>query len=331
MNRRVVIYGSDSGLRVWGAALESIPGARVVTIRHPDAAGRLPRLSIRTLLAARKAAAEADVVIALSTLLGAAIAIATHTPVIVVDVGAARHAAVHGRIAGWLVSMLLRSPDRIVALTDAHSIALDRLTASGRVRTIPQPVSTTDLEWHPDRLAPYVLSAGASGRDLLTLCDAAAGLPLDVRVIEGGGRELVPAPGTRIGAEFPPNLIRYGRVGRPTYEGLLVGASAVVLPLPRSEYPVGVTVMLDAMAAGVPVVATAVPSVTYYQGEDTAELVEPADPGALRAALERVALDPDRAAVLSRNAREHVRSVVSTEQIAQTIAGLIDEVATCAS
>lgn len=325
MRRRVVIYGSDSGLRVWGAALSAIPDADITMVRHPDGGGRIPRISLRALLQARRAASRADVVIALSTLLGAGIALVSRSPVIAIDVGGARHAAVHGPVARLVVSILLGLPDIIIGLTDAHAASLRRLTPGhNRVRTVPQPAAPSNVRWRPDELSPYVLSAGASGRDLQTLCAAAVGLPFDIRLIEGG-QELVPAPGTSVGSRYPVNVIRYGRVSRATYDGLLAGASAVVLPLPESDYPVGVTVMLDAMAAGVPVVAAAVPSVSFYQGQATAMMVPPEDAAALHRALRIIASDRDQASAISLKAVAHVRVTASPELVATTLRRLVDE------
>lgn len=68
----------------------------------------------------------------------------------------------------------------------------------------------------------------------------------------------MPARGTRVPDSYAPNVTRYGRVSKETYLGLLTGASALVLSLSRTNYPVGITVSMDAMAlsAGVPIVAT---------------------------------------------------------------------------
>lgn len=189
---------------------------------------------------------------------------------------------------------------------------------------IRQPMRPPPCAWQPDRRAPYVVSVGSSGRDLGSLCAAAWGLPFSVRIIEGG-RELVPAVRTRMTDQLPSNVKRYGRVAWDVYLRLLAGASAVVLPLRYSDYPVGVTVLLDAMAAGIPVVATAVPSVTDYQGESTAFMVPVGDASALASALRVAVEDRDQATRVAEAARRHLERIVAPELIAAQFAGVLGE------
>ncbi|HEX8856054.1 MAG TPA: glycosyltransferase family 4 protein, partial [Thermoleophilaceae bacterium] len=63
---------------------------------------------------------------------------------------------------------------------------------------------------------------------------------------------------------------------------------------------------LEAMAAGVPVVATAVGGIPEIAADGTAELVAPGDDAALAAAIERLLDDRDLAATQARAARERV-------------------------
>jgi glycosyltransferase involved in cell wall biosynthesis len=145
-----------------------------------------------------------------------------------------------------------------------------------------------------------------------------------VRLIEGG-RRLIPAPGTRISATYPTNVVRYSQVSRQTYLGLLRGATALVHPLPRSDSPVGITVLLDAMAAGVPVVATDASSVTEYQGDGTAAIVPAGDAGALAEAMRRVIADEPWARSLSDSARRHVERIASSAVVGAQLGAILRE------
>lgn len=98
--------------------------------------------------------------------------------------------------------------------------------------------------------------------------------------------------------------------GRITFAGALdpqgvraqmAAAGALVLPSRRENYPL---VLLEAMAAGVPVVATAVGGVAELLDDGAAGwLVPPGDPAALADVLRRMASDPDARAARVRRGR----------------------------
>ncbi len=327
MMRRVVVYGSDSGLRIWGQAVNAIPGYEAVRAEYAASSTRLfspvPLSSMRSV---RRAARDADAILALSTLLGAMAALTTRRiPIVAIDVGALRLVELYGPLMEWPAAILARPLAAVVALTAAHAAALDGIVHGPRhARVIHQPASLPDYRWKPDRYTPYLLCAGSSGRDLGLLCDAARDLPIEVRLIEGG-RESIPARRTRVPATYPINVIRYGQVSRQTYLGLLRGATALVHPLPRSDYPVGITVLLDAMASGVPVVATDVPSATEYQGAGTAAIVPPNDAAAMAEAMRRVVADELWARSLSEAARRHVERIASPEVVGDELGTILRE------
>jgi glycosyltransferase involved in cell wall biosynthesis len=323
--RRVVIYASDSGLRVWGQAVHAIPGYEAALAEYPASSTRLynpvPLSSIRWV---RRLARDADAILAFSTLLGAAAAVTTRSiPVVAIDVGMVRLVELYGSHMRRPAAILTRPLAALLALTAAHAAALDAIPAGrGHARVVHQPAASPDYSWTPDRYTPYLLCAGSSGRDLRLLCDAARDVSIEVRLIEGG-RELMPARGSRIPPSYPKNVIRYGQVSRETYLGLLRGATALVHPLPRSDYPVGITVLLEAMASGVPVVATDVSSVTEYQGSGTAAIVPVGDAAAMAEALRRVAGDELWARSLSEAARQHVERVASPAVVGAQLGAIL--------
>ncbi len=327
MMRRVVVYGSDSGLRVWGQAVNAIPGYEAVWAEYAaSSTGLFHPVPLSSMRSVRRAARGADTILALSTLLGAAASVTTRRiPIVAIDVGAVRLVEIHGTHMRWPAAILVRPLAALLALTAAHAAALDAIPAGARqARVVHQPASPSTYPWEPDRYTPYLLCAGSSGRDLGLLCDAAGDVSIEVRLIEGG-RELIPARGTRVPASYPSNVVRYGQVSRQTYLGLLRGATALVHPLPRSDYPVGITVLLDAMAAGVPVVATDAPSVTEYQGEGTAAIVAAGDAAAMAEAMRRVVADELWARSLSDSARRHVERIASPAVVGAQLGALLRE------
>ena len=89
---------------------------------------------------------------------------------------------------------------------------------------------------------------------------------------------------------------------RPAGEAL---GRLAVLAVP-SHYENQPMAMLEAMAAGVPVVATCVGGIPEIAPPGTALLVPPGDPGALAGALADSLADPDAARARAEAARVHV-------------------------
>lgn len=86
--------------------------------------------------------------------------------------------------------------------------------------------------------------------------------------------------------------------------------------------------MLEAMAAGVPVVATRVGGIPELAPAGTALLVPPQDAAALAAAVRRLLEDPPLAAQQAARAREHVRAHLSAEAMARRVEAIYER---CAS
>jgi glycosyltransferase involved in cell wall biosynthesis len=91
---------------------------------------------------------------------------------------------------------------------------------------------------------------------------------------------------------------------REDVPALLASADAFVLPSRSEAFPNGA---IEAMAAGLPVVATRVGGLLDLIDEGrTGLLVPPDDPAALAAAIESLVLSPARAAMLGAAARDEV-------------------------
>lgn len=102
----------------------------------------------------------------------------------------------------------------------------------------------------------------------------------------------------------------FGEVHGEQRRRLLHGCDALVLPsrvLPDGRTEGAPTVLLEALAAGCPIVATAVGGVAEVVG-DAGLIVPPDDPAALAAALKQVLFDPGAAAALGHRARARAAS-----------------------
>jgi D-inositol-3-phosphate glycosyltransferase len=124
-----------------------------------------------------------------------------------------------------------------------------------------------------------------------------------------------------VGAE--DRLVLRGRIGRDGMPPLLRSADVVVCA-PWYE-PFGI-VPLEAMACGVPVVATAVGGqIDSVVHGVTGVHVPPRDPAALAAALRELLADPPRRAELGRQGRRRAQRLYSFDRIASATREVYDE------
>jgi len=189
-----------------------------------------------------------------------------------------------------------------------------------RVRVVPHGVERRAIEPGPVAgrpskplapKAPYVLALGAvePRKDLPSLVTAFAELAADnddfVLVVAGPpgwGEAAFAAAVARAGVA--PRVVRLGYLEEGERQALLCGAAVLAYP---SLYEGFGFPPLEAMAAGVPVVATAAGAVPEVVG-DAAELVAPGDPAALAGALARVIGDEALRATLIAKGRARAAS-----------------------
>ena len=107
----------------------------------------------------------------------------------------------------------------------------------------------------------------------------------------------------------------HGFAGRQEIQARLREATALILPSLEDNCPMAI---LEAMAAGVPVIATRVGGVPELVEEGkTGFLCNPHEPASMAAAIERVLRDPAWAAAVARQARERARERFHPETIAR--------------
>ena len=125
----------------------------------------------------------------------------------------------------------------------------------------------------------YIYSAGWAHRDWPTLLDALANLPYKA-VLSAGVELSIPDEALSRVRVLPMQSPESGRA-------LMANARLVVLSLQDTDLPSGPLVLLDAMAAGKPIVATNVSGTRDYVTDGTtALLVPPRDSEAMAKAIE---------------------------------------------
>lgn len=200
-----------------------------------------------------------------------------------------------------LLRPLLADAAKIVCFSSAERddyAALLRLPVE-RFVFLPTPWAAPD-----DVPAPtdggFVLALGQSNRDYATLFRAVAGLELPATVVA--------ADETPFGGEVPPpNVTVRFNTDHHVTNALIASARLHVIPLHPTGFSSGQTVLLRAMAAHKPCIVSRVAGVTDYIDENqTAVLVPPHDPEALREALTMLWDNPAERVRLGENAAQAV-------------------------
>ena len=160
--------------------------------------------------------------------------------------------------------------------------------------------------WRPMRTdeGGFVMAAGKDHRDYLTLVEACRDV-IDHVFVAGSSLHSAGAT-SRVPATWPAGF-ETGLLDFTTLRERYAASALFVLPLLATDFQAGVTALLEAMAMGKAIVATANPSVAevLVDGE-TGLLVPPDDPDAMRAAILELMADPSERRRLGRNARDAV-------------------------
>lgn len=332
MVRRGRERGWESGIAsAGGSREEELVGASLAQVHRVPLSRRRPGGLIAAVAATRRALVvhEPDVVVAHNVSATATTVAATRTvrrrpPVVTVFHGVAE---ADYRLSARLLSRL---PDAAVAVSAAVA---DRLVAAGmrqRPRVIRNAVSTPVLPSRDDARRALGLPADAR----VALC-AARLVPqkrhdvlLDAWDRVGAGAILLLAGSGPLQDQVTRRAARVGgtvRVlgARSDVPLLLAAADVAVLASDWEGLPVFV---LEAMAAGRPVVATDVDGLREVLGGGGGRLVPPRDPAALGRALVELLDDPVLRDVESASARDVIERHYAPEVMMDQYASVLDEV-----
>jgi glycosyltransferase involved in cell wall biosynthesis len=278
--------------------------------RRPWLAALVPLMLASFAQAARDTAASSDVVHA-HWLPAGWVAARTTRPFVVTLHGT--DVAVAERLPG-LARIVLRGAAVVVAVSNAVA-AVARRFGREDVRVIPNGVEVPPAGANPEADPPSILYAGRLSKEkgVLELVAATRGLPL---VVAGDGPLRRRVPEAR------------GFVSRDELERLYERSAVVACPSRREGFGVA---CLEAMAHAKPVVASAVGGLLdlVVDGE-TGLLVEPRDPIALRAALERLLADRELRARLGAAARDRAAREFSWPRVEEALLRAYEDAASVA-
>ena len=192
---------------------------------------------------------------------------------------------------------LLRDARRVLALSEGARRALSSIDPAVQIDVVPNPVAVPAWQASLTQSPPTVLFLGmvreAKGVfDLLRAWPAVREAVPDARLVLAGEGEMERARAIARENGFEEALAMPGWIGGAEKEALLRDAWVFALPSHWEALPMSV---LEAMAAGVPVVASRVGGIpdTVVEGE-TGLLVEPRDINRLSQALIAVLTDETR-------------------------------------
>ena len=165
-----------------------------------------------------------------------------------------------------------------------------------------------------------VVSIGRTARDLESLVLAARTIDAPVHIVAGSKDSMPP--------DLPPNVSLSREIPLDDAHALLSRAAVAVVPLKPSCRSTGQVVLFEAMAMGVPVVATrAVGTIDYVRDGVNGLLVEPGDALALSRAVNRVLRDPPLGNALAANALRDCQILWSPDRHALNKLAAIRELA----
>jgi glycosyltransferase involved in cell wall biosynthesis len=223
-------------------------------------------------------------------------------------------------IKARIVGRALRSAAGVVAWSDwvRRSLVADYGVADERIELIP--AGTRIPPGVPERERdgpPRLLFVGGQferkGGDVLLEALASLDVPHELHVVTQ----------SPIGVDGGVHVHRDIRPGSPRLDELYAAADVFVLPTSADASP---HVVLEAMAAGLPVVSTPVGAIPEMVG-DTGMLVPPREPRPLRAALEGLLTDASRRRSMGAAARARAERHFDSGKNADRVLALMKRLA----
>lgn len=233
----------------------------------------------------------------------------------------------------WLRALrLLRrrlKVDGWICVTEHQAGLLRRTLGPGaRVTSVSQGVDTrffdsTGVE--PWRDQPYALCVGAEMRDYPLLFEAVRGLDIPI-VIKASSAWM---KSTRRPLAPPPESVEVleRRLSYAELRSLYAGARLVVVPLYDTPQAAGITTILEALAMGKCVLATASAGLPDVLQDRVTGRVVAGEPRALREALQALWDDAEERERLAQAGYTAVRAECSLEQHAARVVAFIRQVA----
>ncbi|NRD44947.1 glycosyltransferase family 4 protein [Corallococcus exiguus] len=229
----------------------------------------------------------------------------------------------------WLSRLAYRGVDRCLVYTRHERSVYARVFALPKSRFQFTHLTGAELKAEDFRgaredfgLAPrYIAALGSSGRDYGTLLRAVEGLPLQL-VIVAHPHALPPGP-------VPSNVKVLTSIPQQDYLRIIAEAELVAIPVNNRETASGQMTLIQAMALGVPVVATrCIGTEDYIRHGANGWFVEMGDVEEWRRTLRSILDDPEERQRLATEALRFARERFTDRTGARVLAALAEELFT---
>ena len=226
----------------------------------------------------------------------------------------------------WMKRKLLRSIDLFIFIHRDTS-GYERAYGISREKCVYVPFKANNFDLVQSLVSidgDYALALGTSQRDYRLLVDAVDDQPIRLKIVAPQAN--VSTHGARLGSDsLPPNIDRIDRsVDRIEWNTLIAQSRLVVIPiLPGVLQPAGISVCLEAMMLGKPVIITRGTSTEGILDDNLALLVPPGDVDALRRAITRLWNDSELRSALSENGKRYALSLGNHERLLTDLRAVI--------
>lgn len=170
----------------------------------------------------------------------------------------------------------------------------------------------------PSKKRPLIVSVGLEQRDYRTLAAATADMDVDVKI--SGFSEDAEVLRRSFPDVLPANMSRKFYEWQDLVQ-LYRDADVVVVSVHENKYAAGVQSLMEGMACGRPVVASATAGLRSYLDEDVVTSFPPGDVAALRSAIERTLRDSAAAEARASKGLELARRRHGIDRFVNQIAG----------
>lgn len=218
--------------------------------------------------------------------------------------------------------------DRFLVYATAQKQFIERRWKIAPQRVVLTPFMVDSDFFAPSKVQaqqtePMICAVGLERRDYPTLLKAVTGLPAKV-VIAAASPWSKRSDSTQ-GQMIPAN-VEVRRFSQHELRRLYADSRFLVMPLENVEFQAGITAILEAMAMERAVICSRTPGQTDAVVEEvTGIYVPPADPVALRAALERLLNQPEVASRMGKAGRQRIEEQMSLQHYAAGLTRLVRE------
>jgi phosphatidylinositol alpha-mannosyltransferase len=178
-------------------------------------------------------------------------------------------------------------------------------TCPGEYHVIPNGIDVAAFDLRAERDGSRILFIGRADprKGLCVLLDAFSLLPDSLTLeLVGVTRDKLRRLPARLAPSVAARILAHGRVGDEERARILARADVLCAPALEGE-SFGI-VLVEGMAAGLPVVATAIPGYVDVLPPTCGRLVPPGDPAALGSALAELVSDPELRTALGEAGRQ---------------------------